>query len=169
VRTELVRAAARLTIPTLALGFVLAFKPGHAGLALRVYFLLLAAYALLVAVAALRVELPPATPLRIRARRSPRQHPPETLDRLEQEVVLGISGSFELHYHLAQRLRSLARDLLGGRRGISLDGDRDAARSALGDEAWELVRPDRAPPADRLARGIPPADLARIVTALEGI
>jgi hypothetical protein len=167
VRGTLARAAARLTIPTLALGFVLALKPGHAGLALRIYFLGLAAYALLVAVTALRAALPPATPLRGRPYRSRRQHPPETLDRLEQEVILGISGSFELHYHLAQRLRTLARDLLAGRRGISLEDNRDAAHHALGEEAWELVRPDRPPPADRLARGVAPADLSRIVTALE--
>jgi hypothetical protein len=163
------RAGARLVLPTLALGFVVAFKPGHTVLALRIYALVLATYALMLAVAALRRELPPATRLRGHVSRLARQQPPETLERLEQEVILGISGAFDLHYHLSPRLRSIARDLLVGRRGISLDDDEAAAHAAVGDEAWAHVRPDRRPPEDRLARGIPPADLSRVVTALEQI
>ena len=166
---RLLRAAARLTLPTVALVFVIAFKPGHTGLALRIYALVAAGYVLLLAVAALRRELPPTTPLRPRRSRKSRQQPPETLDRLEQEVILGISGAFDLHYHLCPRIRGLARDVLAGRRGISLDDDPAAARLALGEEAWELVRPDRVSPQDRLARGIPPAELSRIVAALEAI
>ena len=169
MRRQLTQAAARLTLPTAALVFLLAFKPGQAGLALRIYALVVTAYVLLVAIATLRRELPPTTPLRARRSKRARQHPPETLERLEQEVILGISGTFDLHYHLSPRLRSLARDLLAGRRGISLEHDPDVARGVVGDEAWELVRPDRPPPADRLARGIPPAELARVVTALEQI
>jgi hypothetical protein len=163
------RAAWRLVLPTAVLVFVLTFKPGHRDLALRIYALVLAAYALAAAIAALRRELPQTTPLRARTAKRRREHPPETLDRLEQEVILGISGAFDLHFHLSPRLRGLAGDLLAGRRGISLEDDPDAARQAIGEEAWELVRPDRPPPEDRLARGIQPAELASVVTALEGI
>jgi hypothetical protein len=169
VTRRLARAAARLVLPTVVLGFVLAFKPGHAALALRIYALLLAAYALVIAIANLRRELPPATRLRVHVPRRARQQPPETLERLEQEAILGVSSAFDLHYHLSPRLRSIARDLLAGRRGISLENDGVAARAVVGEEAWDLVRPDRPQPQDRLARGIPPADLSRIVTALERI
>jgi hypothetical protein len=163
------RALAQLALPTIALFFVIAFAPGHTGLALRVYALIAAVYALLIGVAALRRELPPATPLRPRMPRRRRQQPPETLDRLEQEVILGISGAFDLHYHLSPRLRGLARDLLASRTGISLDDMPEAARNALGEETWALVDPQRSPPVDRLARGIPPTELAHVVAALERI
>jgi hypothetical protein len=166
---RLLRGLARLALPTVALVFVVAFAPGHTGLALRIYALIAAAYALLAGVAALRRELPPATPLQARVPRRPRQQPPETLDRLEQEAILGISGAFDLHYHLSPRVRGLARDLLASRRGISLDDAPEAARNVLGEETWALVDPHRAPPVDRLARGIPPAELARVVAALERI
>jgi hypothetical protein len=166
---QLARAAARLALPTVALGFVLAFKPGHAGLALRSYALLVAAYALLIAIASLRRELPPATRLRAHVPRRTRHEVPETLDRLEQEVILGISSAFDVHYHLSPHLRGIARDLLAGRRGISLDGDEAAARAVVGEEAWALVQPNRPPPEDRLARGIPPSELLRVVTAVEQI
>jgi hypothetical protein len=163
------RAGVRLVLPTAVLGFVVAFKPGHAALALRIYALVLAAYALAMAIAALRRELPPATRLHAHVPRRTRQQPPETLERLEQEAILAVSGAFELHYHLSPRLRSIARDRLARRRGISLENDEVASRAILGDEAWDLVRPDRPPPEDRLARGLPPADLSRVVTALEQI
>jgi hypothetical protein len=166
---ELLRGLARLAFPTIALVFIIAFAPGHTGLALRIYALIAAAYALLIAVAALRRELPPARPLRPRTPRPRRQQPPETLDRLEQEVILGISSAFDLHYHLSPRLRGLARERLANRRGISLDDAPEAARNVLGDEPWALVDPQRPSPADRLARGMPPAELARVVDALERI
>jgi hypothetical protein len=169
MKVMLLRAAGRLVLPTMILVFVIAFEPGHTNLALRIYALVVAAYAVGAAIAALRRELPPTTPLRPRASKRTREDPPETLERLEQEVILGISGAFDLHYHLRPRVRGLARDLLAGRRGISLDDDPEAARLAVGEEAWDLVQPDRPPPADRLARGIAPNELSNIVTALEGI
>jgi hypothetical protein len=59
--------------------------------------------------------------------------------------------------------------LLSTRRGISLDSQPDAARAALGGEAYDLVRPDRPPPENRLARGLPVAELDRVVQSLEGV
>jgi hypothetical protein len=52
---------------------------------------------------------------------------------------------------------------------VSLDADLEESRRLLGDETWELVRPDRPPPEDRLARGIPPEALGRVVGTLEAI
>jgi hypothetical protein len=39
----------------------------------------------------------------------------------------------------------------------------------LGEDAWALVRPDRPSPEDRLAKGASPAELDRVVAALEAI
>jgi hypothetical protein len=125
--------------------------------------------ALALMVAALRRAYPRTTPLRPRRTRSGRtsRGAPAMLARLEQEVALGAAGSFDLHHHLRPRLRTIAAELLTARRRISLDGDRLEARALLGEEAWELVRKDRSPPEDRLARGAAPDVLDRVVASLE--
>ena len=53
-------------------------------------------------------------------------------------------GSFDLHYRLVPRLRSIAAGLLASRRRVSLEREsRRRRRPILGDTTWELVRPDR--------------------------
>ena len=51
----------------------------------------------------------------------------------------------------------------------SADGDPAAARALLGEEAWELVRPDRPRPQDTFAPGLSPAALDRILAVLEDL
>jgi hypothetical protein len=80
-----------------------------------------------------------------------------------------VAGSFDLHRSLRPRLREIAAGLLEARRGASLDDAAGPAREILGDEAWGLVRPDRQPPENRLARGLDANDLRRVVDALERI
>jgi hypothetical protein len=103
------------------------------------------------------------------ARAAAKRRPPPTLGRIEHEVALSVAGSFDLHYRLVPRLRSVAAGLLDSRRKVSLEAHADTARAILGDEAWALVRPDRPAPQERLARGIPPRELERVVDALEAI
>lgn len=169
MRPDLVRARRILTLPTLALLAVLAFLPGRTELVIRVYALVLCGVALALMVAALRRAYPRATPLHPRTTRRvlTSRDAPAMLARLEQEVALGAAGSFDLHHHLRPRLRTIAAELLTARRRISLDGDQPEARALLGEEAWELVRKDRSPPEDRLARGAPPEVLDRVVASLE--
>jgi hypothetical protein len=170
VRRDLIGAARFLALPTLLLLGVVGFLPGRVGLALRIYVLVLCGVALVLALEALRRAYPPETVLRphaLRARRT-RTEPP-SLQRLEQEVALGIAGSFDFHHGLRPRLRALAAELLAGRRGISLDGERDEARAALGIGTWELVRENRPLPEDRLARGLNPAEIGHAIDSLERI
>ena len=168
MRASLLRAAGFLVLPTLALVFVAAFLPGRLQLAARIYALVLCGLVLLLAITALRRTYPPATALRPKSRRrTERLRPPPTLARIEQETALGVAGSFDLHHHLRPRLRAIVGGLLGTRRGVSLDGDPQSARRLLGEETWELVRRDRPPPEDRLARGLPPSALQRVVNSLE--
>ena len=152
---------------SIALLGVVAFVPGRVELATRVYALFVGAVAILVAVSALRRAYPPPTPLRP-ARRDTASIPPASLGRLEHVVSLGTAGAFDLHHRLVPRLRAVAAGLLARRRRISL-ADGAAARSVRGDETWQLVRPDRPPPTYRLARGIPRAELERVVASLERI
>jgi hypothetical protein len=91
------------------------------------------------------------------------------LSRIEHEAALGVAGSFDLHFRLLPRLRAIAAGLLTARRQISLDEDPAAARELVGDATFELVRADRAPPEDRLGRGIAVHDLGLVVDSLERI
>jgi hypothetical protein len=169
VRRDVFKALRFLIYPTLAVLIVAAFMPGRLGLVVRIYALLLCAVTLVLVVAALRRAYPPATPLRHGAGRRSGFQRPGNLARLEHLCALGAAGSFDLHHHLRPRLRSISQGLLTTRRGISLDADPEAARAALGGEAYELVRPDRPPPEDRLARGLPVAELERVVQSLESV
>jgi hypothetical protein len=170
VRRELVGTVRLVVVPTIALGIVAAFIPGRLGLAVRIYALVVCGAALALALTALRTAYPAETPLRRRphAASSERQ-PPSGLGRIEHEAALGVAGSFDLHYRLVPRLRSIAAGLLSSRRRISLEGQQAAARAALGAETWDLVRPDRPPPENRLGRGLSSQELGRVVDSLERV
>lgn len=168
MRRDLRRAAKSLTLPTLGLVSVVAFVPGRLELAVRIYALVLCGVALALVLAVLRRAYPASTPLRPRQPRRPeRPRPPAPLARLEQEVALGVASSFDLHHRLRPRLRGLALVQLAAKRRIALDDEHEVAREILGDETVELVRRDRPPPEDRLARGLPPAAVRRVVESLE--
>lgn len=170
MRPHFVAALKFLVLPTIAFVVVAAFVPGRAGLALRVYALVVCGTALVLALLALRRAFPPEQPLRVDGRVQPeRRNPPSSLARIEHEAALGVAGSFDLHYRLVPRLRSIASGLLESRRRISLERQPEAACDVVGEGTWALVRPDRSAPDDRLARGIPPDELARVVDSLEAI
>ena len=165
-----VRGAARaLVLPTIALVGIALVAPGRLELAGRIYALVLCAAVIVVLLLALHRAYPAETPLREPAKRAPRRVPPTSLGRIEHETALAIAGTFDLHYHLVPRLRAVAAGLLTSRRNVSLTDAPEAARAILGEDAWELVRPGRPAPEDRLAKGIPPRELARVVDALESV
>ena len=159
-------------VATLVLAVALLAVPGRAGLAAHVYALVLAAIGLGYLLTALRGALPPSRPspfdAALRKTASPVQRIPE-LERMEREVALGLATAFDLHYRLRPRLRRIASALLTARRGIELDASPEAARRALGDDAWEIVRGDREPPQERFASGLEIASLRRAVAALEAL
>jgi hypothetical protein len=134
----------------------------------RIYALVLCAAVVVVLVLALQRAYPAETALRMPSARPTRRTPPPSLARIELETALATAGAFDLHYRLVPRLRRIAAGLLSSRRRESLSQP-DAARAILGEETWALVRPDREPPEDRLAKGIPTRDLERVVDALEAV
>ena len=91
------------------------------------------------------------------------------LARLEREVGLGIANAFDLHIRIRPHLRLIAEHRLESRRGLRLDDGAPATRALLGDELWELLRPDRRPPEDRLGRGLPLPELRAAVERLEAL
>ncbi len=84
-------------------------------------------------------------------------------------MTLGASSSYDLHYRLRPTLRETAAGLLAVRRGITLDREPERARAALGEETWQLVRRDREPPEDRVARGLDAVRLRAVVESLEAL
>lgn len=169
MRRDLLAAARFLIVPTVVLAVVVAFLPGRVGLVVRIYALILCAAVLGVALAALRRAYPPSSPLRgSRSAPTPRR-PPPSLARLEQVTALGVAGAFDLHHRLRPRLRRTAVGLFAVRRRSSLDADPEASRAVLGDETWDLVQRNRTAPEDRLAHGVSPSALARVIDSLERI
>jgi hypothetical protein len=97
-------------------------------------------------------------------RREPRTPTrPTDLLRIERELSLGVASAGHLHTRLLPLLREAARARLG------FDPARNPARAraALGDEAWELLRPDRPAPEDRHAAGAPLRKLEHCIETLE--
>jgi hypothetical protein len=146
--------------------------PGRAEVAVHVYTLALAAFGLAHLLRVLRGSLPPQRPSVVDAALRPRRHAlariPE-LDRIEREVTLGLATAFDLHFRLRPTLRRIASELLRSRRGIDLDREPAAARRVLGDETWELVRPDREPPDERFGPGLDLPRLRTVVASLEAV
>jgi hypothetical protein len=172
MRTAFRHAPLPVTL-TLVAATLLLVLSARTELILHVYVLALATIALAHLIRAVRGLVPAAlggSPFDAALRRRPRR--PERLpelERIEREVALGLATAFDLHFRLRPSLRRTASELLAAKRGIELDGDRDAARRALGNETWDLLRSDREPPTDRFGPGLDIAALRRVVSTLEAI
>ena len=158
---DLAGAAVLLTI---VLGVLLVLQPISKELTLHVYLLCITGLVLAGALTALPARGRSDFDLALRTRTRAAERPPQ-LERGERAVTLGIGNAFELHARLRPLLRDAAAARLAARRGIYLDSP--AGRAALGEEAWELLRPDRELPDDRFASGVDEAALRRIVATLE--
>jgi len=97
-------------------------------------------------------------------RRDSRMRPAE-LVRIEREITLGAATAGHLHARLSPLLRDAAAARLAAHE-IDLERRPHRAREVLGDDVWELVRPDRPVPDERNAPGLP---LHRLAAALDRI
>ena len=169
MRKDVFGAARLLVLPTVALLAIALFAPGRLALGVRIYALILCGAVIVLLLLALRRSYPSEAVLRERPVRRARSMLPSSLARIENEVALGVASSFDLHYRLVPRLRTLTAGLLHARRKVSLSATPVKAHDLLGDQAWELVRPDRPVPDDRLAKGIGSHELGHVVDALETV
>ena len=94
---------------------------------------------------------------------------PAQLLRMERELALGVSGAGAAWLRLLPRLRAIAAARLGSQHGIELDRRPDAARAALGDDAWELLRPDLPKPDDWHAPGVARSRVVAVIELLEAL
>lgn len=102
-------------------------------------------------------------------RRKPASSQPEELLRMERELVLGSADADHAHRRLLPLLRATAAARIASRHGFELEREPEAARALLGDDAWELLRPDRPEPPDRHAAGVPHKSVVAVIERLEAL
>jgi len=93
--------------------------------------------------------------------------PPEALQKLDALLNGVVAGASDMHVGLRPVLRDIALDRLHTCRGIDLDRSPEAARELIGDQLYDIVRPDRRPMQDRGSSGVAPKVIDSMVTALE--
>ena len=158
-------------LPTLGLVVAVLIAPQRATFAIHVWLLIvlgLVFLAFMRLVQSLYPRIPSPFDASLR-RQQPSAERPGSLSRLEREVSMAGSAAFDVHFRLRPVIAELATELLSARRGIDLEREPERAHAALGDDVWELVRPDRPQPAERHGSGIDEARLGRVVTALEHV
>jgi hypothetical protein len=163
-------AAAIFFVTLLLLGLVLAF-PGKRSVFVGIYELVLGGLAVAVLVGsfrALRAQRWERSPFERRPEKPERAPAIGELERFDRLVVLGCGNAFDFHFRLRPLLRDLARERLHTAHGIELDREPERAEPLLGDELWELVRPDREL-GRRSGPGVPPVVLGRVVERLEAL
>jgi len=171
-----VRLARQLTVlvalATAALVVLLALRPLSTARAFAIWTVLVAALALAVLVRLSRRSGGPQHARRFESALSARPEEasqPVELLRMERELVLGMADADNARRRLLPLLRAAAAARLASHHGIELEHRRDAAQELLGEEAWELLRPDRPAPADRHALGVPRERLVAVIERLESL
>lgn len=172
MRRAAARAATLTVLAIVALVVALQTMPFRHGVIVQVWLLACGGLILLQLVAATRVPAldnePSSFERALRSASPPPERPPE-LARLEREVYLGMTGQFFLHRRLRPTLREIAGQRLRDRRGVELDSGNADVLAALGEDGWELLRPDRTEHWNPDAAGIRLDELERVVAALERI
>ncbi|HEY7197536.1 MAG TPA: hypothetical protein VH306_10130 [Gaiellaceae bacterium] len=103
------------------------------------------------------------------AARSAEKRRLRALDRMEHDVVQSLANPLDLHRRLRPVLRDVAAQRLAAGHGIDLDRRPEAAQALLGDELWELVRPERPEPDELTGTRLDAGGLDRILTRLETV
>jgi hypothetical protein len=94
---------------------------------------------------------------------------PEELLRMDRELVLGSADADHAQRRLLPLLRATAAARIAARHGFELERRPEAARALLGDDVWELLRPDRPAPEDRHAAGVPRERIAAVIERVESL
>jgi hypothetical protein len=159
-----------LTVSAVAGIVALTSSGGHV-LLLDIYLLCMGGVLLLALVRTTRAQAPSARGSQFDGTLAAmRRQPPDSGDlALAHELELSTYNAFHLQARLRPVLRDIAAHRLRTRYGVELDREAARARELVGTQAWELVRPDRPPPEDRLARGPDAEELAVVVDQLEAI
>lgn len=156
-------------LATVALAFVLGVGALSVERAFALYVLAMGAIAVLALVrvaGAAASDTPSLFEQAIRGQHEIATRPADLL-RVERDLVIGTSSAGAADLRLLPMLRTAAAARLSAQHGIELERRPEAARALLGDDAWELLRPDRPPAHDRGAAGVPERRVAAVVDVLE--
>ena len=159
------RLAILVVLTTVALAVALGLRPLSTGRILAGYVLVLAAVGLGAATRVLAASHSRESSRfeQMLSRRKSAATRPSELVRIEREITLGTSSAGNLH----TRLLPLLREAAAARRGFDFELSPERARAALGDEAWELLRPARPAPTERSAPGLPLREVRALLDRLE--
>ena len=102
-------------------------------------------------------------------RRKPLTPQPEELLRMDREIVLGSADADHAQRRLLPLLRSVAAARIAAHHGFELERRPEAARELLGEDVWELLRPDRPAPEDRHAPGVPNERIVAVIERVESL
>lgn len=135
------------------------------------YLVALAAVVMLMLVRTVAALLPERRPSLFDSALRAMQAPAPAIGELslERDVELGRVNAFHFYSRVRPVLREIAASRLKRRYGVDLDREPARARELLGTSAWETVRPDAQPPADRLGRGPSVASVRAVVDELERV
>jgi hypothetical protein len=158
-------------LATAAAGVAALASSGARAIVLDVYLLCIAAVVLLALVRTTRANAPAQRGSRFDAALAAMRRPREDSDdpALVREVELSTFNGFHFHSRLRPLLRDIAAHRLRSGYGVELDAEPGRARGLVGSAAWEVVRPDRPPPEDRLARGPTLGELELVVDEVQAI
>jgi hypothetical protein len=157
-------------VATVTLVVLLALRSLSTSRALGIWVVVVVALALLVLVRHSRSTARHAPRFEAALRgRAPATSEPVELLRMERELELGIANAGSAHHRLLPLLRAAAAARLAARHGVELDRRPDAARALLGEEAWELLRPDRPEPVDRFGRGVTRERVEAVIGRVESL
>jgi hypothetical protein len=166
------RFAPTAIVAAIALVALVAIPKLSTSRALAIWVVVVTALVLFVLVRRSHMRDEPAPARRFeQALRGPKQavSQPEELLRMERELVLGVADADHAHRRLLPLLRAAAAARLSARHGIELERRPEEARALLGEDVWELLRPDRPEPANRHAAGVPEKRLAAVIERVESL
>jgi hypothetical protein len=101
--------------------------------------------------------------------RKPQASQPEELLRMDRELVLGSADADHAQRRLLPLLRSVAAARIAARYGFELERRPEAARELLGDDVWDLLRPDRPEAEDRHGPGVPSKSVVAAIERIEAL
>jgi len=164
------RAVGMGMLVSLGAGIALIFTAGNRAAVIDIYLLVIGGIVLLGLVRVARVlrRRTPASSFEaaVARARAPRSVEEDVLT-LDREVELSRMDGFHFHVRMRPVLRDVAAHRLRVRYGIELDREPERARELLPAEVWEVVRPDRPPPAERLGPGPTLAQQRAVLDGLE--
>jgi hypothetical protein len=171
LRRIVVRALKVALAVSAALGILAFASSGLRDVLLDAYLLAMGGILLLALVRTTRAKAPAAAPSELdRAVDRAQETEPDSGElSLVRDLELSTTSAFHLHVRLRPVLREIAAHRLRKRYGVELDAEPERARELIGTEAWEIVRPERRPPTDRLAQGPPLSHLREVVDELERV